>query len=170
MQFAGTLKLLAQGRHQARRQHGHAILGALAIPDQDLVAFERHILHPQVQAFHDAQAGTIQQAGNERAGAVEPRQHGLHLGAGQNHRQPLRRLGRLDIVEPGQFKLQHLAVKEQQRTLGLILGRGGDPPRHRQMGQKFPHLGGSHVARVALAKMPKNRLIQSRYACSVRML
>ena len=78
----------------------------------------------------------------------------MNLGAGKHHRQPLGRLGRLDIVEPGQLDFEYFAIKEQQRTLGLVLGRGRDPASHGEMGQEFLYLGRPHVLGVALAKMP----------------
>ena len=158
VEFANPLEMLAQGRRHARRQHRHAILEALAVAHQDFAAFEPHVLHPQPQAFHDAQAGAIEQPRNQAVAALQPRQHGHDLGGGQHHRQPLGRFGRLDIVEPGQFDVQHLAIQEQQGALGLVLGRSRYPPGHRQMGQKLLHLLRAHVFRMALAKIPDKSL------------
>ena len=115
---------------------------------------EIDILHPQAKAFHDAQARAVHQAANQPIGALQPRQQRHHFGTRQHHRQAARRPRRLDVVEPGQLDLKHLAVKEQQRALGLVLGRCRHPPSHRQMGQKLADLGRPHVPRVALAKMP----------------
>jgi hypothetical protein len=154
VQFGHSRQLFAQGRGDAGWQHRHPVLEALVVPHQDLAALEIDILHPQAQAFHDAQAGAVQHPADQCAGAVEPRQERSHLGAGQHHRQAARRLCRLDVVEPGQFDIQHLAVKEEQGALGLVLRRCRNLPGHRQMGEELADLGRAHVTRVTLAKMP----------------
>jgi len=47
--------------------------------------------------------------------------------------------------------LQHCAVERHQRTERLILGRRGNAPAHREIGQELRHLGLRHLPRMALA-------------------
>ena len=43
---ADPVDLLPEERFQLLRKHGHAILHALSVPDDNLVLIEIHILHP----------------------------------------------------------------------------------------------------------------------------
>jgi hypothetical protein len=85
--------------------------------------------------------------------AIEAIQQGRHLGHREHHRQARRPLRRLDAVQPGQLDFQHLAVEEQQRGLGLVLGRCRHVAHDREVGEKGLDLDRPHLARVALAKM-----------------
>ena len=58
------------------------------------------------------------------------------------------------VGEPGQFDVKPLATMEQQRALGLVLGRSCHPPGHRQMSQKLLHLVRTHAFRMALPRIP----------------
>ena len=151
VQHAGPLHLVAQRRKQVLRQHGDAILAPLALAHQDLAAFERHILHAQTQAFQDAHPGAVQQRRDEPVRAFQLAQQVAHRALRQHHRQAPRSLGADDLVEPGQFVLQHLLVQEQDGGLGLVLGGRRHLALDRQVGQKGRDLWRAHVARVALA-------------------
>lgn len=48
-----------QRLHQTARQHGDAILHALAVADQNLVPGKIHILDAQTQRFHQSHTGPI---------------------------------------------------------------------------------------------------------------
>ena len=75
------------------------------------------------------------------------------LGLRQYHRQALRLLGPLDVVQPRQFLRQYLAIQKQDCAFGLILRRCGDLPFDREMRQKRLNLGGPKVTRMTLVKM-----------------
>ena len=83
--------------------------------------------------------------------AFEPREHLADLIAGKHHRQPCRRFGFLDTVEPRQLATQHLLVEEEQRAPRLILGCRGHPTLHCQRGEESLHLVGSQPDWMALA-------------------
>jgi hypothetical protein len=57
------------------RQHGDAVLVALAAPHGDLVAGEVDILDAEAAAFEDAEAGAVEEAGHEPGGAGEALEH-----------------------------------------------------------------------------------------------
>jgi len=81
----------------------------------------------------------------------QTRQHGLHLTHCQHHGQTLGRLGLRDVVQPRQFNFKHLAVKEQQRTLGLILRGSRNLAGHRKMGKESLDVARAQILGVALA-------------------
>jgi len=46
-------------------KQGDAVLGPFAVPDQDFVLGEVDVLHPQAQAFHQAQPCTVEKRGHQ---------------------------------------------------------------------------------------------------------
>ncbi len=101
----------AQIRHDAGRQHCHAILVTLAAADGDLVALEIDIFDAQAQAFHEPHAGAVEQAHHQPRRAARGGQQALRFALGEHHRQALGRLGVRDAVEPGQVDAEHLACR-----------------------------------------------------------
>ncbi len=53
--------MLAQGRRDAARKHGYAILTALAVADEDFFTGEVDVFDAKPQTLHDAQPGSIKQ-------------------------------------------------------------------------------------------------------------
>ena len=82
---------------------------------------------------------------------LEPRQHGLHFAGREHDRQALRRLCLGNILQPVELLLKDFAIQEQQRTLGLILGRCGDPAPYGEVGKESLYLLNPHIGRVTLA-------------------
>ena len=121
MHCTGTRDLALQRQHQILGRHGDAILAALAMAHQQLAALEFDILDAQAQALEQAHAGAVEQRCDEAHRAVEFVQQRTHFRGRQHDRQAAHVLGGDDLVEPGQFDPQHLAVAEQQRRLGLVL-------------------------------------------------
>jgi hypothetical protein len=113
---ADRLEVLGEVAAHRGGQHRHAVLAALAGAHRDLVAVEVHVLHAQAQGLQEAQAGAVQEQGQEAGRPVEPVDDGLHLLAGQHRRDPLGILGPHDVVEPRQLLLQDLAIEEEQRA------------------------------------------------------
>jgi drug/metabolite transporter (DMT)-like permease len=118
VEFGDADHVIAQGWHHAGRQHRHPILEALAVAHENLATLEIDILHPQAQAFHDAQTSAIHQPTDQGIGAFQPRKQRGNLGLRQHHRQAARGLGRLDIIEPRQLDTQHLTIEKKQCALG----------------------------------------------------
>jgi hypothetical protein len=115
-----------------------------------MVAGEVHVLHPQAQGFEQPQAGAVQEQGGEARRPVERVEDGLHLLAGEHHRDPLPVPGAHDVVEPGQRLPEDVAIEKQQRAQGLVLRRGGHVALDGPRAQEPRDLGGPHVGRVAL--------------------
>ncbi len=154
MQAASGDDVRAQCRHQRGRQHGDAVLAALAFAHNDLASVDIHILDAQPQAFLDAQACAVEQANDQRirgTGALDVPQQGLHFGDGEHDWQALRGLGARDAVEPGQGYAEHLAIEEQNGVHGLILCARADVAIERERREIGFDLGCAHVGRVAFA-------------------
>jgi hypothetical protein len=66
------------------REHGHPILGAFAVPDDDQVRREVDVLDPEACAFEQAQAGAIEEQRQEARDALEVLEDGPNLVAGHD--------------------------------------------------------------------------------------
>ena len=84
------------------RQHRDAVLGALAVPDDDEVRREVDVLDAQVRGFEKAEAGAIEEQRHEARHALELLEHGPDLVTREHDGQPLRPAGANEIVEPRQ--------------------------------------------------------------------
>src|SRR5580658_9710276 len=66
----------------------------------------------------------------------------------ENSRNVDRALWSSDLLHPRQVLIEHLAVKEQQRRKGLLVGRGRDPLLRCEKCQKSLYLASTHFPRV----------------------
>ena len=140
---------LRQRLRQPLRQRYPPIPIALPRTHGDLVAIEIDILHPQADAFHQAQARPIQQRRLQPRLTVQHRQQAIDLVPRQHHRHPPRSLRTRHILKPRQLQPQHLLVQEQQGRQRLVLRRRRHPPLGRQPGQERLQL--------PLAQLPRMR-------------
>jgi hypothetical protein len=99
---------------QRLRQHGHAVLAALAITHQHLAALKIDILDTQAHHLHQPHARAVQQAGHQAMRALHALQHSGHFRGGQHHRQTGRPLGAHHVLHPGQVLAQYLTIQKQQ--------------------------------------------------------
>jgi hypothetical protein len=95
----------------------------LALTDDDLVALELDVLHSEMQAFDESQSRSVEQHDHEPLHTAELSEQRVHLLPGEHYGQPLRPLRPDDTVEPAGIAAAYLAVEEQQRSEGLVLGR-----------------------------------------------
>jgi hypothetical protein len=91
-------------------QHGHPIVGALALADGDLVHGKIDVLDPQPQALHQPQARAIEQTGHEPRRCGEVLQDPFDFLTGQDHGQFLRLFRPDDVIEPGDLLVQDLLI------------------------------------------------------------
>lgn len=106
----GIVDLFASRRGQRNRQHGHPVLASISLPDKDFPTAELHILDPQGHARHQAHAGALHQARQQRMHPLHFVEDGGHFPGRQYGRQPRRRVGTVDVVHPWKVGLQHLLV------------------------------------------------------------
>ncbi len=78
-------------------------------------------------------------------------EHLLRLLAREDDGHLLGPAGPLELAKLGQLELEHLAIEEEQRVQGYILGRGRDLALEGQVSEVGADLLGAHLARVALA-------------------
>lgn len=146
-----TCQMLPQQRHQPLRQHRHPVLEALSLAHQDFAASEVHVLNAQSQALHHAHPRTVKQPEDQPRGSVDRPQQALNFFGRQHYGQTLAGLRRLDIIQPGEIGPQHFLVEKQQSALCLILRGCGNPPLHREVGEKRFDLARAHFLRMSLA-------------------
>jgi hypothetical protein len=79
------------------------------------------------------------------------RQQALDFLAREHHRQSLRLLGALHVVQPRQFDLEHFSIQKQDRVQGLVLSRSGYAASNRKIAQKRRQLRGTHFAWMSFA-------------------
>ena len=82
---------------------------------------------------------------------VELADQGLHLFAGEHHRQSLGTLGAADLLHPRQVDTENLAIQEQQGRQGLVLGGRRHPALRGEPCQEGLDLQRTHRAGMALA-------------------
>ncbi len=141
----------AQRPDDAARQQRDAILEPLAVADQDLASREVDVLHAQPHALHDPHPGAVEEPAEQPVHAAQPTEHRCHLFAREHHRHSRRRLRTLDVLEPRQVALEHVAVEEEDRALGEILRRCGDLALDREVRQECLDLRGPKRLGVPLA-------------------
>src|SRR5262245_62755150 len=94
------------------------------VADDDLIRSEIDVLDTQATAFQQAEPRSVEKERHQARHAVELREDGPNFLAREDDRQPLRRLGAHQAVEPGQFDVEHLAVEKEQGAQRLVLGGG----------------------------------------------
>jgi hypothetical protein len=149
---AGQVSL--QMRYQHGRQHGDPVLRALAVTHHQLATGQVQVLDAQLQAFLQPDAGAVEQAGHQPVRARQEAQHALNLVPRQHDRQPLRAARPDDRVQPGQGRLQHLPVQEQERCERLVLGTRRDLAVHSQVRQEPFDIDGTKAPGMLVAAEP----------------
>ena len=118
---AGTVEMPCEGVLDDAREHGDAVLVALAAAYHDLVASEVDVLDAQATALQHTQPGAVEETSQEAGSSVQPLHHRADLLAREDHGQPLGPLRAYDAVDPGQIDPQHVLVQEEQRAQCLVL-------------------------------------------------
>jgi hypothetical protein len=85
--------------------------------------------------LHHAQAGTIEQHGDDPRDAVQVRQRRLHFSPRQDDRQARRALGAHEVVEPAGVLAEDFLVREEDGRERLVLRRRRHPARDGEIGQ-----------------------------------
>ena len=148
----GIFHLLNDFRHERSGQGHNPVLAALGPDEKQRALFQIHILDSQIEGFRDAQAATVNQAGEQIGGITRPVPNGLEQGLGFCHggrmTQACRSSG-AESIHPLQRLAQDFLVEIENCVEGLILAAGGQITMAGQMGEeKFQFLlagkGGGH--------------------------
>jgi hypothetical protein len=150
---APHLEVRGEGGPQRGGEHGHAVLSSFSVAHDDLAAGEVDVLDAQAAAFHQPQAGAVEQAGHEPGRAFDPADDGVHLGARQDDRKAGGPAGARHAFEPFELPVQDLLEEEHQRGERLVLGRRADAAIRGEVREICGDLALPHVVGVALAVM-----------------
>src|SRR6266567_8275370 len=134
-------------------EHGHAVLPSLSIAHDDLAAGHVHVLDAQAAAFHESQAGAVEEAGHEPGSPLDPGDDRVHLRACEDDRKAGSPSGARHALEPFEFPVQDVAVEEHERSQRLVLGRGADAAARGEVREVAGDLALSHLVWVAFAVM-----------------
>ncbi len=111
---------------ELERQHGYAVLLALSVPDRYLASIEVDVLHTKAAGFEHAKSGSVHERGSQQGDALETREHGCDLLAGEDDGQVHRAFGTSDFHEI-ELALQDVAIEEDESGKRLVLGRRAKP-------------------------------------------
>lgn len=117
----------------------------------NLIVPEVDVLDPEPQTLHQAQSAAIEKFDHEPSGAGELGQDCARFFAGEDHRDVLRCLGALDILNQADLLPEHVLVEEQQGAERLILRGSTDLALDRQMRQEIPDMSGGQIFGMAFA-------------------
>ena len=85
MEGPNPLQMRLEQGPDAFGKHGHAVLGALGVAHRDLTHVEIDVLDPEPEAFHQPEAGTVEQGRHDPVASGRAGPSPLHFVAGQNH-------------------------------------------------------------------------------------
>ena len=144
-------EVLLERRGEAVGQDGDAVLSPLAVVDEDLLAGEVDVLDPQAAALEQAQAGAVHEGRHEGGRSAHLAQDRGHLLAGEDDGEAVGEAGAGDLLEPGELAAEDLAIEEEKRAEGLVLGGGADVPVRGEVAEVARDLRGAEAVGVALA-------------------
>lgn len=122
---AYLLQMKLERLNQGFGQDGEAVVFAFSITNDDLAVVEVYIFDAEAHGFHDAEAATVHDLGNEFGCTREAANEAFDLFFGENGGDGFGTLGAISGEgEFIQWNVEHMAVKEEDGTEGLILGGG----------------------------------------------
>ena len=124
---ADAFDLALKGRDERIGHGGDAILFAFAVTDGDGFVLEVQIFDAQSDAFHEAQAGAVQDLRHEFVCATELVEDADGLVAGENGGESFGTFGAGE-QDGFDFLMEDFAVEKEDGAEGLVLGGGGDVP------------------------------------------
>ncbi|XXU54285.1 hypothetical protein WME81_41910 [Sorangium sp. So ce1078] len=97
-------EVIAERGDKAERQHRDSILPALAVANEDLAALEVEVLHAELGAFKQTEAGAVQEGGQKERDAGHAIQESAHLGLREHRGQTCGALrsGEIDVLREGE--------------------------------------------------------------------
>jgi hypothetical protein len=125
-------------------EEGDSVFAALAGSDDELVRVEVDVLHPEVGAFEQAQAGAIEQGCHEPGDAIELVEQRFDFARVEDDGESDGLLRADEIVEFARVDLQHVTIEKEQGGEGLILGRRADLELGRKRREKRGDLACAH--------------------------
>ena len=147
----GVLDLVLEGWTCDLGLESAAVLVALARADDQVAGGEVDVLDPQVQGLEETQAGAVEQGGDRLRRAVQALKQEADLVSAEDHWQALRALRADESVEPRKVDVEDVAVQEEERGQGLVLGGCADPAAGREVAEEGGDFPGAEVEGMAPA-------------------
>src|SRR5690242_6507091 len=113
METAYAREMTRQRLPNRLREHHPAVAVALPGSDGDFVVLEINVLHPQLCAFEETKARSIQQHRHDPSHARQVCQHGGDFLTAQYDWNPGRTFGADEVVEPRHIDGQDALVEEE---------------------------------------------------------
>jgi hypothetical protein len=139
------LDLGLEGRDEGIREDGDAVVFAFAIADDDGVVTKVYVFDAQAQAFHQAQAGAVEELGHEFGDAGHVVDDSEGFGMGEDGREGARFFSADNVGGEFDFLLEDMAVEEEESGESLILCGGGDVLFDGEVGEEGLDFWGAHV-------------------------
>ncbi len=136
MQRLDPGQVVLEQRGERGGNGGEPVLVALARTDGQWVHLNIEVLDPDPDGFHDAQAATVEQFGNQLGGSVQQRDDGGDFFACHDNGDVDLLVGAHGIDAALHDVVEDALVEERQGIHGLVLGGGSDVSMHRQVGQE----------------------------------
>lgn len=143
------LEVFLEGLDEGIGENGDAVLCAFSVADEDDMLVEVEVLHAEADAFHEAEAGAVEEFGHQLVGAGEAGDDAEDLFVGEDGGEALGAFGADGAGGEVEFDAEHFAVEEEDGAEGLVLGGGGDASFDGEVGKEGLDLGGAHLAGVA---------------------
>jgi len=101
---------------------------------------EVDVFDAQTEAFEETETRAIEKAGHDPVNSAEVAEYEADLFAGEDDGKPFGLLGTGEVVKPGKRLFQDFAVKEEECSQRLVLGRGGNVSFDGQVGEELSGL------------------------------
>jgi hypothetical protein len=129
-------QMVLEQRRKGAGKRREPVFITLAGTDRDLLHLHVDVLDPEPDRFHDPQAASIEELGNQLGGSVHEREHGTDFVACHDHGNRDLLVGTNSIDAAVQSLVQDALVKKHEGIHRLILSSGSDVAPHRQVRQE----------------------------------
>ena len=107
-------------------ERDEAVFAAFGVVDGNGAVAEVDVLYAEAKAFHDAEAGAVEELGGEFPGVFEEFEHGTNFVAGEYGGRATGSGGRAIEVQREFGVAEDVAEEEDESVERLLLGGGGD--------------------------------------------
>lgn len=144
-----SLQMLFKGGLNCLGQHGDAIDCAFAVADSDLIEGEIDVFHSEPKRFPQAQAGAVEEIGEQEVCTGEVGQDEVDFGFGEDCWQVLRAFGAFDLIDGRKTAFEHVSVEKEESAQSYGLSGGGDVALDCEVGEELADFVLSHFVGMA---------------------
>ena len=141
-ELAGMGKLVAEGIGQAVRDHGDAVLAALAKADVDAAAGEVEVFDAEGKHLVEPDAGAVEDAGHQQGEALQMLKHAVGFVFVEDEWESSLVFGVDKLVKLADRDAKDVPIEKNDAVEGLVLRRRGDIAVHGEVGEERGDGGG----------------------------